>query len=247
MLAAAAGGEPAVALAVPQASATAADNTLPPKGWRLLGAPASELRLEFTLPTGQSFRWQQTGAGEYSGVIGQRVVSRFCCGLLCARLNASTFQQALPVAPWNARGAKHSGIHSRRCGCANWRMTLRTKWWRGGRTHRPPRCAIAPLRRHAVEQAPPRVRATLRIGAVGGHGALLGDDCLCCWPALQDYETLHDYFNLGTSLAALAGGWSAADPRFAFVHPYFQGGHRLYISTLIGQALRTDCLGALSS
>ena len=42
--------------------------------WRSLNTPARELRLEFTLPTGQSFRWRQTGAQEFTGVIQQRVV-----------------------------------------------------------------------------------------------------------------------------------------------------------------------------
>lgn len=43
-------------------------------GWTALGTPTAELRLEFTLPTGQSFRWVKTGGDEYTGVIGQRVV-----------------------------------------------------------------------------------------------------------------------------------------------------------------------------
>lgn len=43
--------------------------------WRSLGTPRSELSLDFTLPTGQSFRWRRTGSGEYTGVVGQRVVS----------------------------------------------------------------------------------------------------------------------------------------------------------------------------
>lgn len=43
--------------------------------WSSLGTPAAELRLEFTLPTGQSFRWRKTGEAEYTGVIGTRVVS----------------------------------------------------------------------------------------------------------------------------------------------------------------------------
>ena len=43
-------------------------------GWRSLGTPPTELRLEFTLPTGQSFRWRATGPDEYTGVIQQRVV-----------------------------------------------------------------------------------------------------------------------------------------------------------------------------
>ena len=36
---------------------------------------AKELRLENTLPTGQSFRWRETTEGDYVGVIGERVVS----------------------------------------------------------------------------------------------------------------------------------------------------------------------------
>ena len=28
--------------------------------WKSLGTPSQELRLEFTLPTGQTFRWRQT-------------------------------------------------------------------------------------------------------------------------------------------------------------------------------------------
>jgi hypothetical protein len=42
--------------------------------WQCLEAPARELRLEFTLVTGQSFRWRKTGNQEYTGVIQQRVV-----------------------------------------------------------------------------------------------------------------------------------------------------------------------------
>lgn len=41
--------------------------------WRRLGAPAEEVQLRFTLPTGQSFRWRPTGPDEFTGVIGQRV------------------------------------------------------------------------------------------------------------------------------------------------------------------------------
>ena len=52
-------------------STVAADSAA---GWRLLGTPREELRLEFTLPTGQSFRWRETGPDEYTGVVGQRVV-----------------------------------------------------------------------------------------------------------------------------------------------------------------------------
>jgi len=45
-----------------------------PARWSRLGTPRSELALEFTLPTGQTFRWRQTGADEFTGVMGQRVV-----------------------------------------------------------------------------------------------------------------------------------------------------------------------------
>ena len=43
--------------------------------WISLGTSAKELRLDNTLPTGQSFRWRRTAEGWYVGVIGQRVVS----------------------------------------------------------------------------------------------------------------------------------------------------------------------------
>ena len=72
-------------------------------GWRSLGTPASELRLEWTLPTGQSFRWRQTGEAplEFTGVIGQRAVGMQlapctsplrCCSLLSLSSGG--------VAPW---------------------------------------------------------------------------------------------------------------------------------------------------
>lgn len=41
--------------------------------WRSLGAPPCELRLDLTLPTGQSFRWRRTAGGGFAGVIGRRV------------------------------------------------------------------------------------------------------------------------------------------------------------------------------
>ncbi len=53
---------------------TAMADSSPPGCWRSFGTPSAELRLEFTLPTGQSFRWRQTGDNEFTGVIGQRVV-----------------------------------------------------------------------------------------------------------------------------------------------------------------------------
>lgn len=45
--------------------------------WTSLGTPREELRLQFTLPTGQSFRWREAGPQTYIGIIGQRMVS--CC------------------------------------------------------------------------------------------------------------------------------------------------------------------------
>lgn len=49
----------------------------PAPGWTLLGTPSRELRLEFTLPTGQSFRWRETspGSGEFTGVLGRRAMT----------------------------------------------------------------------------------------------------------------------------------------------------------------------------
>ena len=42
--------------------------------WTSLGVSRRELSLDYTLPTGQTFRWRRTGSGEYTGVIGTRVV-----------------------------------------------------------------------------------------------------------------------------------------------------------------------------
>ena len=60
--------------------------------WVSLGTPAAELRLENTLPTGQTFRWRQTGEGEFLGLVGQRVVSegtrRRCAGAAAGRRRA---------------------------------------------------------------------------------------------------------------------------------------------------------------
>ena len=58
--------------AVAASTMTAADAG---DGWISLGTSAKELRLDNTLPTGQSFRWRKTTEGDYVGVIGQRVVS----------------------------------------------------------------------------------------------------------------------------------------------------------------------------
>ena len=44
-------------------------------GWVSLRTPRTELVLNHTLPTGQSFRWRLNTDGDYVGVIGKRVVS----------------------------------------------------------------------------------------------------------------------------------------------------------------------------
>lgn len=42
--------------------------------WNFLGTPRTELRLEFTLPTGQSFRWTKVTNDTYLGVVHKRAV-----------------------------------------------------------------------------------------------------------------------------------------------------------------------------
>jgi len=92
-------------------------------GWARLGTPSEELRLEFTLPTGQTFRWRRTGDAplEYTGVIGQRlVVMRQLAGDVAYRVAArgpgapaagddaavrDYFNLATPLAPLRARWA----------------------------------------------------------------------------------------------------------------------------------------------
>ena len=87
------GSRPATTPAPSPAPATAS----PAASWHALGTPPEELQLEFTLPTGQSFRWRRSGAGaggagagggpaeagaepaaaeevEFTGVVGERVV-----------------------------------------------------------------------------------------------------------------------------------------------------------------------------
>jgi len=44
--------------------------------WTALGTTRKEISLQFTLPTGQSFRWRRLGDDLFAGVIGRRVVSR---------------------------------------------------------------------------------------------------------------------------------------------------------------------------
>lgn len=56
------------------ASACSSD-TAHSMAWQSLGAGPAELTLDFTLPTGQSFRWRQTGVAEFTGVVDNRVVS----------------------------------------------------------------------------------------------------------------------------------------------------------------------------
>ncbi|GAB4821909.1 hypothetical protein N2152v2_008955 [Parachlorella kessleri] len=109
-------------------------------GWVSLCTPAAELQLDFTLPTGQSFRWRRTGSDQFTGVIGQRVVR-------LRQLDGDVEYQVV------ARGPQ----------------------------------------------------------------AL----------AAEDAAVLHDYFNLGTSLAELAQQWCAADARFCTVHPHLPGARML--------------------
>ncbi|XP_040214961.1 N-glycosylase/DNA lyase [Rana temporaria] len=44
-----------------------------PALWRSLPCPSSELRLDFVLPGGQSFRWRESSPGFYTGVVHERV------------------------------------------------------------------------------------------------------------------------------------------------------------------------------
>lgn len=104
--------------------------------WTSLGTPEEELRLEFTLPTGQSFRWRKTADCEYTGVIGHRVVQ----------------MRQLP---------------------------------------------------HDVEY---------RVIARGPAA-----------PPKEDEAAIHDYFNMATKLCDLRTQWSACDPRYKSVTPYFPG------------------------
>lgn len=41
--------------------------------WKSLKVPANELSLEFTLPTGQSFRWRKLDDESFIGVVRDRV------------------------------------------------------------------------------------------------------------------------------------------------------------------------------
>ncbi|XP_024396718.1 N-glycosylase/DNA lyase OGG1 [Physcomitrium patens] len=43
--------------------------------WCSLGVGRAELCLDFTLPTGQSFRWRRTGLSQYTGVLGAHLIS----------------------------------------------------------------------------------------------------------------------------------------------------------------------------
>ena len=127
--------------ALPAAAAAAAPIQLvKPLEWRSLGTPALELRLEHTLPTGQSFRWRQTAADEFTGVVGARVVR--------------------------------------------------------------------------LRQLEDDVQYAVLARGTGADAA-------------EDHAALADYFNLSTSLAALAARWAAADPLFASLHPNLPGARML--------------------
>lgn len=62
----------APAVSVAQCFSKPVSDSMP---WQSLGAPSAELTLDFTLPTGQSFRWRRTGKAEFTGVVDNRVVS----------------------------------------------------------------------------------------------------------------------------------------------------------------------------
>ena len=76
-------------------------------GWCSLGTPAAELRLEWTLPTGQSFRWRRAGEDEWVGVVGQRAVSGASQALLpaVARWRLQSLGCVAPMLPTVPRSA----------------------------------------------------------------------------------------------------------------------------------------------
>lgn len=47
-----------------------------PTPWRSLGTPSEELRLEWTLPTGQTFQWRRSSSDPnlYTGVLARRLL-----------------------------------------------------------------------------------------------------------------------------------------------------------------------------
>lgn len=188
-------------------------------GWTLLGTPPAELQLDFTLPTGQSFRWQRTGDGEFTGVIGQRVVSM--------RRRHQGVQQRLLSSLANKRRAQPSA----RPRCLGSLTPLHNTT---PTTYPPTRCLPSILSQVRLRQLEGDV--AYRVLARGPGACPAGDAA-----------ALHDYFNLRTSLAKLAQEWAAADARFAHVHPSFLGerwteGGR---SPLTGQARADGGLVAL--
>ncbi|MQL72779.1 hypothetical protein Taro_005138 [Colocasia esculenta] len=56
-------------------SSSAAAAAGPVLQWEPLGVPRSELYLPVTLPTGQTFRWRRTGSDEFTGVVGNHLLS----------------------------------------------------------------------------------------------------------------------------------------------------------------------------
>ena len=169
--------------------------------WRSLGTPRAELQLDYTLPTGQSFRWRRTAAGEYTGVIGQRVVS-------------GVEQQTVQHWPASSclASASAAARQSRRCPCR------------------------APAHLPATQVALRQLEGDVEYRVLARGGAACPS---------RDAEALRDYFNLGTSLSALAAGWAAADARFAAVHPHLLGacagrgarrGRRPALRLLLGQS-----------
>lgn len=178
--------------------------------WHSLGTPACELRLEHTLPTGQSFRWRQTSPSEYIGVIGQRVVGT---GLLPLPACMPAYMPAcLPVCLY--MGCSSSGLLPCCCCCCDhYRPAGAAAVATAAGACGPSLCS-PPTSVH-----PPQVRMRQLDSDVQYSVVARGADA----PPAGDAAALHDYFNLSHSLALLATGWRAADPHFTSVHSHFPG------------------------
>ena len=151
------GSRPATTPAPSPAPATAS----PAASWHALGTPPEELQLEFTLPTGQSFRWRRSGAGAGGAGAGGGPAE---AGAEPRTGGPSTAAEDMAVA--GAGGAVAPGT--------------------GGR---PTRCAGLPAAAAAARAPPPRLAGKKRPlqtdvcgehrvgGRFGGLGVVLG--CVC--------------------------------------------------------------------
>lgn len=90
--------------------------------WRALGVGEEELDLHLTLLTGQTFRWRETGEGEYAGLVGRHLVclrqtqSHGVLARLVQTLGAPSPPQGSPMGGARKRVRK-SGIYSDSIGC----------------------------------------------------------------------------------------------------------------------------------